>query len=68
MQEDAHTPGNIIFTDDVSIRTTDGDNITVIAGSSRADYQEGTGTGAGFNYLRGFTQISGTMQVFGPWL
>ena len=65
MEEDVHTPGNILFTEDFEIKTTDGINITTIAGStSRSGHREGTGSDASFSHLRGFAQIAGTKQVF----
>ena len=65
MEKDVHTPGNILFTEDFAIKTTDGITTTTIAGStSRSGYREGTGSGASFTYLRGFAQIAGTKQVF----
>ena len=58
MEEDVHTPGNILFTQDYGIKTTDGVTTTTIAGStSRSGYREGTGSGASFSYLKGFAQI-----------
>ena len=66
MEEDVHTPGNILFTEDFAIKTTDGITTTTIAGSTSrsGSYREGTGSGASFSYLRGFAQIAGTKQVF----
>ena len=65
MEEDVYTPGNILFTEDFAIRTTDGITTTTIAGStsSSGGHQEGTGSGASFYYLRGFAQIAGIKQV-----
>ena len=65
MEEDVHTPGNILFTQDYGIKTTDGVTTTTIAGSASrsGSYREGTGSDASFTYLRGFAQISGTKQV-----
>lgn len=65
MEEDLMYPGNIIFSDARTIRTTDGKNNSVIAGNpSYEGYLEGTGTSARVNHVGGFYQMNSTHLIF----
>lgn len=57
IEEDAYLPGNILFADEHSIKTTNGSLTTVVAGcSDSGGYVEGAGEVARFSYILGFTQ------------
>ena len=59
MEEDLYKPGNILFVDQSSIKTTDGTNTNVVVGSaSDRGYVEGVGETARFKRIFGFKQIS----------
>lgn len=64
MEEDRYVPGNLLFSDDSSLKTTDGSTTDTIVGSplSRA-YREGTGTDAQFHWITGFIQHSANKVV-----
>ena len=64
MESDLYIPGNVIYTDSCSIKTSNGTGSQVIAGNTtQYGYLEGTGSAAQFNYIQGFTQISSTQIV-----
>ena len=64
MESDLYIPGNVIYTDRYSIKTSNDTGSQIIAGSTtHSGYQEGTGSAARFNYIYGFTQISSTQIV-----
>jgi len=59
MEEDEYIPGNILFTDSNSLKTTDGNTTTVIAGNAAVKgYIEGIREESRFAALTGFVQIS----------
>ena len=64
MEVDLYIPGNVIYTDRNSIRTSNGTVSQIIAGNTTQDgYQEGTASAARFRLIQGFTQISSTQIV-----
>ena len=58
--EDLYIPGNILFSSDNSLKTTDGTTDVIIAGSATAGYTNGIGVKATFNSIRKFLQINST--------
>jgi len=64
MEEDEYIPGNILFTDLHSLRTTDGISVSTIAGSPKSrGYNNSSGTSARFNGLYGFYQKNSTHVI-----
>ena len=64
LELDQFEPGNIIFSDGFSVRTTDGSAIYTIAGSAdQQGYMEGTGSGARFNYVHSFVQFANSQVL-----
>jgi len=64
LNEDKYIPGNILFTDKYSLRTTDGISVSTIAGSpTSSGYSTGTGTSGRFDYLFGFYQKNKTHVI-----
>ena len=64
MEFDRYIPGNIIFSDRYSLKTTNGTYTQLIAGVTRTPgYQQGKGTKARFRTIRGLTQISRNVVV-----
>ena len=58
LEEDRFIPGNIIYTDGSSIKTTNGKKISIVVGNATGrGYVEGQGASALFNYIFGFTQV-----------
>ena len=58
LEEDHFIPGNIIYTDGSSIKTSDGKKISVVVGNATGyGYVEGQGASAVFNSIFGFTQV-----------
>lgn len=61
MEMDLFVPGNVLYVDYCTIKTTDGDAIWNIAGdqdSCYEDYADGVGDAAKFNKIGGFHQIN----------
>ena len=59
VEEDLFVPGNIIFSDNYALKTTNGVKASVIVGNSTAaGYQNGHGVYARFNHIRSFIQLS----------
>jgi len=64
MEEDEYIPGNILFTDLHSLRTTNGFSISTIAGSpTTSGYSTSSGTSGRFNCLYGFYQKNRTHVI-----
>ena len=64
MEADLYIPGNILFVDGNSLKTTDGTRTTIITGNvSTSGYVEGTASEALYNSITSFTQISPTLVV-----
>mgnify|MGYP001793602669 CR=1 FL=1 len=64
MEEDLYNPGNLLFVDQYSIKTTDGTTTSVVVGSgSEEGYVEGVGEAARFKTIFGFKQISITQLL-----
>ena len=59
MEADLYSPGNILFSDRSSLKTSGGEKTVTIAGSaSGRGYIEGGGDTARFDQIFGFTQLS----------
>ena len=58
--EDLYIPGNILFSSDNSLKTTDGESNSIIAGSETPGYTNGIGVEARFNFIGKFMQINST--------
>jgi len=57
MEKDEYIPGNVVFIDGYSLRTTNGISVSTIAGSpTSSGYSTSSGTSGRFNYLFGFYQ------------
>lgn len=64
MEPDLFTPGNILFSDGSSLKTTDGSTTKSIVGlATSAGYVYSKGTSARFSTITGFKQISRTQVV-----
>lgn len=64
MEVDRYITGNILFSDDFSLKTTDGQTVTTITHlSALISYQTNSDTSSVLNNVRGFTQISPTEIV-----
>ena len=64
MEADLYIPGNVIYTDAFSIKTSNSTESQIIAGdTTQYGYQEGTGSAARFESIWGCTQISSTRLV-----
>lgn len=64
MEPDLFIPNNILFADGNSLKTTDGENTTIVSGIAKNDgYQEGYGATARFYDISDFTQISTTHVI-----
>ena len=57
---DQYKSGNILFSNQSAIRTTDGFSTSIIAGNNQRGYVEGVGSNATFNYIPSFLQLSAT--------
>lgn len=65
MTEDPHIPGNILISDDNSIRTADGVSVDTIAGDpSVSGYNEGVGEELRFDHITGMGDQRLTTQWF----
>ena len=64
MEFDEFIPGNILYTDRFSMKTTDGVSTQLVAGNpATGGFRDGKGLFARFRTIRGFTQISKTVVV-----
>jgi len=64
MKKDEYIPGNILFTDMHSLRTTNGISVSTIAGSpTSSGYSTSAGTSGRFNHLYGFYQKNRTHVI-----
>jgi len=64
MENDECIPGNILFIDGHSLRTTNGISVSTIAGSPRySGYNDSSGTSGRFKYLYGFYQKNRTHVI-----
>lgn len=64
MEPDLHVPGNILFSEYYALRTTDGETISTIAGSTSSSGNiVAVGQRARFGQMSGFRQISSTHVV-----
>ena len=61
MQEDLFIPGNIVYSEGKSLKTTNGRTKQLIAGDSGVyGYAEGIGVDAYFKYIASFLQLNST--------
>ena len=63
IEPDQYVPGNILFSDAHSLKTTDGTTTSLIAGSSSSGYSTSSGSSARFRDITGFHQVTST-RVF----
>mgnify|MGYP001792451088 CR=1 FL=1 len=64
MEFDEFIPGNFLYTDRFSMKTTDGVSTQLVAGNpATGGFRDGKGLFARFRTIRGFTQISKTVVV-----
>lgn len=64
MELDQFIPGNILFADGNSIKTTDGTHTDIVVGSSQTSgYIEGIEAKARFNMITGFSQVTNSAVV-----
>ena len=64
MEADLYVPGNVIYNDRSSLKTSNGTGWKIIAGATKElVYKEGTGGDARFSRTIRFTQISRTQIV-----
>ena len=63
IEPDQYVPGNILFSDSHSLKTTDGTTTSLIAGSSSSGYSMSSGSSARFRDITGFHQVTST-RVF----
>ena len=64
MEEDWYRPGFILYSDGYALKTSDGSDTTIVAGSpTENNYREAVGVDARFESLTGFTQIADTRVV-----
>jgi len=64
MEKDEYIPGNILFTDGYSLRTTNGSSVSTIAGSpTSSGYSTSSGTSGRFSSLYGFYQKNRTHVI-----
>ena len=64
MEEDLDDHGKILFTDTLSIKTTDGMSTSIVVGSEKyPGYVDGVGEAARFNGIYGFTQLNTSLVV-----
>lgn len=59
MATDNYLPGNILFSDVHTLKTTDRNSVTLIVGSLEG-YEDGVGNVAEFNWITGFYQLNKT--------
>ena len=67
IEPDLYIPGNILFSDGCSLKTTDGLMSSLIAGSAisaEREYIEGVGKGIEFCYITGFAQLTESQVIF----
>lgn len=62
-QPDRYLEGNVVFSHLYSLNTTDGANVTNIAGNGSYGYKEGVGKGAMFGNVWGFYQWNKTTLI-----
>jgi len=64
MEKDESIPGNILFTDSYSLKTTNGVSVSTIAGSpTSSGYSNSPGTSGRFNYINGVYQKNRTHVI-----
>lgn len=64
MKEDGHHAGNILFVDQFSIKTTDGQSTSIVVGSDNDyGYVEGVGDAARFKTIFGFMQWNSSLLI-----
>ena len=64
MEADRYIPGSVMYTDNYSLKTSNGSGSEIIAGNTtERGYKEDAGSDARFTGIRGFTQISRTRVV-----
>ena len=57
MEEDLFFPGNILFSDNFALKTTDGVKALVVVGDKASGFQNGYGASARFGHIRSFIQL-----------
>ena len=59
MEEDRYRPGHIIYADQYALKTSDGTNTSIVAGSpTENNYREAVGIDSRFEIIRGFAQVA----------
>ena len=59
MEEDQYIPGNIIYTDGYSIKTSNGQTTSIVVGNATSSgYTEGRGANARFQYIFDILQLT----------
>ena len=64
LERDLYIPGNILFSDQHAMKTTDGSSTSLIAGSAtQPGYVEGVGSQARFYFIPSFLQLSSSQII-----
>ena len=64
MEPDSYQPGNIIYTDPCSLKTTDGVTTAIIAGHpTTSGYKDADGENARFRYITGFVGVTANILI-----